>query len=104
MKRERLTQKQRKKQILETALSIAEEKGYQSITRQEIADRIGMSYSLVSFYFNTARIMRDAVLTEAIRTENLRIVAQASLTKDTSWEISPKLRKKAINYILTTDD
>lgn len=104
MKKERLTQEQRKKQILETAMCIAEEKGYQSITRQEIADRIGIAPSYVNFYFNTARVMKDAVLTEAIRTENLRIVAQASLTKDTSWEISSELRKKAINYILTADD
>jgi len=103
MSREKLTQEQRKKQILETAIRIAEEKGYQNITRQEIAQSIGIAPSYVNFYFNTARVMRDAVLTEAIRIENLRIVAQASLTKDTSWEISPELRKKAINYIITQD-
>lgn len=103
MSREKLTQEQRKKQILETAIFLAEKKGYQNFTRQEIADKIGISPSYVNFYFNTAKIMKEAVLNEAIRTENLRIVAQASLTKDTSWGISPELRKKAINYIITQD-
>lgn len=104
MKRERLTQEQRKEQILKTAVCLAETKGYQNLVRQEIADKIGITHSLVGFYFNTAKIMRDAVLTEAIRTENLRIIAQASLIRDATTGISPELRKKAIEYVISTND
>ena len=73
----RKTQSERKKEILETAISIAEERGYLHFSRGSVAERIGISASYINFYFNTAASLREAVWEEAKRTENLKIIAQA---------------------------
>ena len=43
-------------------------------------------------------------LVEAIRSENLRIIAQASLVKGGARNIPPELRGKAINHVITEND
>ncbi len=98
----RKTQGERKKEILETAVSIAEEQGYLHFSRQSVADRIGISPSYVNFYFNTAESLRDAVLEEAKRGENLKIIAQACVV-GAAKGISAELRKRALNYVITED-
>ncbi len=95
----RFTQSERKKQILETATSIAEEKGYLHFSRQSVADRIGVGPSTINFYFNTADSLRDAVLEEAKRSKNLRIIAQACVVGATEG-IPVELRKEAMDYII----
>ena len=98
----RKTQSERKKEILKTAVSIAEEKGYLHFSRQSVADRIGISPSYVNFYFNTADSLREAVLEEAKRSENLRIIAQACVV-GAAKGISAELRERAINHVIAGD-
>lgn len=98
----RKTQGERKKEILEMAISIAEEKGYLHFSRQSVADRIGISPSYVNFYFNTADSLREAVLEEAKRSENLKIIAQACVV-GAAEGISAELRKRAINHVIGED-
>jgi len=98
----RFTQSERKKQILETAMTIAEEKGYLHFSRQSVADRIGVGPSTINFYFNTADSLREAVLEEAKRSENLKIIAQACVVGATEG-IPVELRKRAINHVIGED-
>jgi len=100
MKRERSEQRER---ILKAAIIVAEKKGYQHFTRNAVAEEAEVSGSLVQFHFHTIQILKDAVLTEAILTENLRIIAQAALVKNGITGISPELKEKAINHIITED-
>lgn len=98
MKRERSEQRER---ILQAAILVAEKKGYQHFTRNAVAQQAEISGSLVQFHFHTIQLLKDAVLAEAVVTENLRIIAQAALVKDGSIGISPELKQKAINHVIT---
>lgn len=99
MRKERSEQRER---ILQAAVNVAEKKGYRHFTRNAVAERAEISGSLVQFHFHTIQLLKDEVLKEAIKTENLRIIFQACAIKDDTAGISKELRDKAIRYV--TDD
>jgi AcrR family transcriptional regulator len=72
----RLPANDRRAQILDEALRCAEVYGYTNITRQMVADRLGLAPGLVSHYFGTMDDLRRDVMRHAIKRENLRVVAQ----------------------------
>jgi len=66
----------RRSSILTIALSRAADVGYMHVTREDIALAAGCSPALVSHHLGTMKQMRRAIMGEAIRTANLRIIAQ----------------------------
>lgn len=66
----------RKLTILAAAVAEAVQVGYQQVTREGIAQRADCAPGLVSFYFGTMVCMKRSIMSEAIRTRQLRIVAQ----------------------------
>lgn len=66
----------RKLAILAAAVAEAVQVGYQQVTREGIAQRADCAPGLVSFYFGTMVCMKRSIMSEAIRTRQLRIVAQ----------------------------
>lgn len=66
----------RKLHILACAMTEAKQHGYTRVTREAIAARAECAPGLVSFYFGTMLHMKRAIMSEAIRTRELRIVAQ----------------------------
>lgn len=94
----RLEPHERKKQLLEQAVLLAEALGYQRITSKRVATLSGLkSHSLINHYFGTTEKLREAVLEEAIRTENLEIVLQGLVAKDPKALAAPqKLKQQAL--------
>ena len=66
----------RKAAILLAAMTEAGKHGYAHVTREQIAQRAECAPGLVSFYFGTMVCMKRAIMSEAIRTRNLPIIAQ----------------------------
>src|SRR5690348_13521835 len=76
-RRRKLTQAQRKQEILDAAIKIAEKNGYLSLKREIVAEVSGASSACVSWYFNPIKKLIHAVLEEALAQENLSILIQA---------------------------
>ena len=95
-----LPYKQRRQQILEAAVRIAERLGYMNVNREETRKEAGVSGALVQLHFRTRKILKEAVFEEAIRIENLRILAQAVFIKSPRVQIlTPELKTKISAYI-----
>jgi len=86
----------RESQILAAALKLAVTHGYRSVTRDHIGQAIGVSPTLVSYVFKTMPNLRRDIMREAVRTENLRVLAQGLAMRDPhARKASPELRQRA---------
>lgn len=74
--------KQRKAELLEAALQVAEATGYVHLTRQAVADKAGVVPSLVTHRFSTMADLRRSVMRQAIKREILPIIAQGLAVRD----------------------
>lgn len=96
----RLKPKERRKQILNTAIQLAREKGFESLTRDDIANRAGVSHGLVTHYYNTMTQVRRDVMRAAVRQEILEIIAYGLATSNPhAAKASPELKARAISHM-----
>lgn len=97
MNTKRLDPKDRKAQILDVAVQLAEKIGVAGLRRDAIAEAAGVADGLVSRYFNTMTQLKRAVMRRAVHTENLTIIAQGIATRDPeALKASEELRNKAL--------
>lgn len=68
--------------ILTAALQVASTVGYLRVTRDAIATAAGCSPALVSFHLGTMPQTHRAVMGEALRVRNLRVIAQGLAHSD----------------------
>jgi AcrR family transcriptional regulator len=100
MKSKRLDPEDRRAEILAAAVKLAERDGYQNITRRDIAGKARVSESLVSHYFNPMFRMYRAVMVEAVKTENLQVIAQGLVAGDVAARKVPTaLKFRALNSL-----
>lgn len=91
----RLPPNERRAQILNVALELATESGYHKLTRHTVATNANVSLALVTHYF-PSDTLGAAVMREAVRTENLSIIAQGLACRDPIARRAPvELRRKA---------
>jgi hypothetical protein len=72
----------RKCSILDAAVDISRSLGYANISRQQVADRAGVSTGLVTKYFGTMQQLRRAIIRAAIAREIPEIIAQGMACSD----------------------
>lgn len=94
----------RQEHILKAAVLVAERRGYFRITRPQVATEAKVSEGLVQHHFRNQKILQEAVLTEAIRTENLQIVGQAAILRENKERIPKKLGARAVKFITEGPD
>src|SRR5574340_633766 len=97
--RERQTMKRdtKKQSILTAAMTEAKQHGYANVTREQIAQRAECAPGLVSFYFGTMQHMKRAIMSEAIRTRELSIIAQGIVDGHPKAKRAPlELRQAAV--------
>jgi len=93
----RLKPNDRRDQILAAALQVAEKTGYNSVTRDAIANAAQCAPGLVSNYFGTMIDLRRHIMRAAIRQQNLVIIAQGLAAKDPhARKASETLKKSAL--------
>ena len=91
----------RKLTILAAAVAEAVQVGYQNVTREGIAQRADCAPGLVSFYFGTMVCMKRSIMSEAIRTRQLRIVAQGIADGHPKAKRAPlELRQAAVQALM----
>jgi AcrR family transcriptional regulator len=61
--------------LLTVALQVARTEGFNALTRKRVAQAASVSPGLVTHRFLSTDLMRDAVMTEAVRVADLRVVA-----------------------------
>lgn len=87
----------RKQQILNAAMVEAKRHGYSNVTREAIARRAECAAGLVSFYFGTMVHLKRAIMSEAIHTRTLCIVAQGIADGHPKAKRAPEeLRREAL--------
>lgn len=98
MKRKRMEPKERKVQILDTALKLAAKKGgWASLTRKSIAEELNCAVGLPSRYFGNMIQLRRAVMRQAIKERNLFVIVQGLIAGDPTAKKAPsELKLEAI--------
>lgn len=96
----RLNPALRKEQILEAAIELAIKNGYQHVTRDTIASHAGVTYSLVTHYFNTMPQLKRAIMRAAISREIVEIIAQGLASRDPqALKASDELKQRALQSL-----
>lgn len=81
-KEKRFKPEVRKPEILAAALSLAHAKGYQNVTRKEIAEAVGISGPSVQYHFGTMQQLRGDLMRYAVKQRDAVVVAQGLTNKD----------------------
>lgn len=97
------TREQRRTEILRESLKLAERVGYNRVTRVAIAEKLGYaSSSLVANHMGSAADLKRDIMREALRMENLKIIAQGLALRDRVLkDISDDLRTRALATLVS---
>lgn len=96
-KNKRLLPGDRRTEILDSALRVAEVVGYKHLTRVQVANNAACAESLVSAYFGTMEKFRRTIMRAAVKSGNLPIIAQGLVAGDPhAKKADESLRKQAM--------
>lgn len=88
-----------RERILEAAVKVAESIPLHAVTRKDIATAAGVAPSLVSYYMQGEFSRKLWIITAAIHSENIKVIAGAS----TMWPLFPgipkRLKRKAMKSL-----
>lgn len=98
--RKRTSPNLRRKHVLDVALELAKTKGYNTLTRNEVAAGANVTPGLITHYFQSTEALRVVILKTAVSQEVLEVVAQGLTHKDPIAVQAPKeLKDKAVAYL-----
>lgn len=101
MDHKRRAPEDRKQQLLTTALELAHTTGYNKLTYDTLAEETGVTRPLVHHYFGTMVCFRRTLMSEAIRTRDLVVIAQGLALKDPRALRAPDdLKRAALDSLL----
>ena len=90
----------RKDHILNAAIDVAKKKGYNKITRDDIAEAAGVSMGLITHYFETMNQLKRDIMRTAVKRGVPEIVAQGLTNKDRhALKASKGLKAQAAHLI-----
>lgn len=96
-----ISKAERRVQILDAAVALAEETDYRELTKRGVAERAGVSPSLVLAHFNTMTQMRRAVLRHAISKGVIKVIGQGLAAQDSHAMKAPEeLRRRAVEQMM----
>jgi len=98
--RKRVNPTLRRKYVLEVAIELAKTKGYNQVTRGDIAKKANVSPGLISHYFKSIKALQVVILKTAVKQEVPEIIAQGLTNRDPIAIQAPKeLKYKAVAYL-----
>lgn len=98
--RSRLRPEARRELILRAAVEVAREHGYLRMTREQIADRAGVSTGLVTWYCGAMDQLRKTVMQHAVADGDLTIIGQGLAGGDPiAKRADTKLKRAAIEVV-----
>lgn len=101
MNRKRMQPADRKKEILQAAIKVAERKGgWSKLTREAVAKEADCADGLPSKYFGTMTAFRRAIMRAAVRECNLSIIAQGLAVGDSvAQKAGDDLKRDALDTL-----
>lgn len=92
---------ERKTAILSCAVVLAKEIGYTHVSKDNLAPRAKCSPALIMYYFSTIKQLRRAVMGEAIRRNDLNLIAQGLINQDPRVQNLPEeVKRSALLQVL----
>lgn len=89
-----------KQKLLDVALILAEEHGYQHITRNDVAKAAGLSGTIVHYYFGTMVRFRSELMRYALEQRNATVIAQGIMAFNaTALNADDELKTAALTVI-----
>ena len=86
--------------ILNKAIVMAGEVGFTRLTRDGVAKAAGVADGMINKCFGTVEGLRKAVITEAVRTENLAVIAQGlAFGYEEARRAPARLKDRALAYL-----
>lgn len=99
--KKRISKEQRKDELLDIAMKLSEEKGFNKVTWADLAEAGGVSLGLLVYHFGTIVAFRRTIMRAAISRRNLNILAQGLTIKDEHAKKAPTaLKQEAISLLL----
>ena len=96
----RMEPQARRQSLLQIAVEIAKTKGFDKVTKYDIANKGKISHGLITHYFPTMKILRYEIIQFAIQHEVLPVLAQGiSRNEEQSLHIKPELKTKVLEYL-----
>lgn len=102
-KPQRLKPEERREQILVEALRQAGDTHYTVVTRDGVADALGLSGPAILYHFKSMQRLKWAIVQRAIDEENLTIVGQAAIANDLvagPFTVPGDLRRRALDFLV----
>jgi AcrR family transcriptional regulator len=100
LKRDYFTKDSRREQILGAAYKMAKSEGLQNLTRDGVARAAGAANGSVTYCFGNMGALTDAIITHAIDSKDLRLIAEGIINNNEIALNAPKmLRTQALNSL-----
>lgn len=97
----RMNPEVRKEQLMEAAVKLAHQHGYNNLRRTDIAEMVGVAGSTINHYWGTVVQLKRAVMRMAVKNKDLVIIAQGLALNDKQAKKAPKsLRDEAIKGLI----
>lgn len=91
-----------REKIAKAGLSLAAKQGYRLIRRDDVAAKAGVSIGLVTYYFGGMEGLREAVVNQAIASNNLQVMAEALVAQHPAMtELTANQHNLLLSYIAT---
>lgn len=89
--------KTRKQEILTAALKVCRDHGFNALTADNVALQACISRALIHAYWGKMDSFKDAVMREAVRVEDYKVVAEGIvLGNKVARKVSAEVRRQAI--------
>ena len=98
MSKKRLSQEERRTQIIEVAIDLFASKGFKGATTRAIADAAGVSEAIIFRHFATKEDLYDAIITHTVE-KRLSLWEQDKVLLEGSGDLRTLLRNFAHDYI-----
>lgn len=97
----RLKPDERYKQLLQSAVEVTKEHGFNNMTHALVALKAGVSKATVFNYFKRIDDLRNNVMQYAVKNELLSIIAEGVIDKnEIALSIAPELKKQALASVI----
>jgi len=101
VKTKRLKPAERRSYIINAAADVAMVRGYNTVTREEVARAAKVSQGLINVYFGSVENLRKHILYHAIQHEIPEIIAQYLAIGGGVIVVPEKLRQRAADFVRT---
>ncbi len=91
----------RKQQIIDAAIAEAEIVGFDKIQRADVAKRASIGDGTVNLHFGTMQKLKRSVMRHAVKSSNLKIIAQGLVAKDAqALKVADDVKERALQTLL----